>query len=92
MLCSSADTIQPVFDTDFRIISSSNGLIVWILIISQLIPDLPNSIEASNASQTRWPVATIVISEPSFRRTPSPILKLPLTSVKLGTLGLPNLK
>jgi hypothetical protein len=47
---------------------------------------------AKIASHTRCPVATIVTSEPSIKRIPSPILKLFFLEVKFGTLGLPNLR
>ena len=75
ILCSSADTKQPVFETEFKIISSSKGFIVWILIISALIPFSFNSTEASRASHTKCPVATILTSVPSFNNKPLPISK-----------------
>ena len=50
MLCSSAVTTQPVFLTDFKIASSSNGLIVCMLITSAEIPFASNASAATNAS------------------------------------------
>ena len=72
-MCSSAVTILPVFSTDFRMISSSKGLMVWMLITSQEIPSFSNSSAARRDSQTKWPVATIVTSFPSWSKIPLPI-------------------
>jgi hypothetical protein len=74
------------------IISSSKGFIVWILITSAEIPFLNKPSAALSDSQTRWPVAIIVTSLPSFSKIPFPILKEFFSEVKFGTFGLPNLK
>ena len=91
-LCSSAVTTQPVFFVEFKIIFSSSGLTVAIFITSAPIPIELSFSEAFRASQTRWPVAIIVTSLPSVKRSPLPIIKGALVGVKLGTFGRPNLK
>ena len=84
--------MQPVLATDFKIASSSKGLIVWILIISALIPFSAKAFPASIAGQTKCPVATIVTSVPSFNSKAFPITKGVSSEIKIGIFGLPNLK
>ena len=77
---------------DFKINTSSIGFIVWMLMISAEIPISLNFWPAKIDSQTKWPVATIVTSFPSFNTIPLPISNFWFRSVKFGTLGLPNLR
>jgi uncharacterized membrane protein YozB (DUF420 family) len=88
VLCSSAVTIHFVLANDFRIASSSNGLMVCMLITSAEIPFASNASAAISASQTKCPVADCYVS--SFAKH----IALPMTNgssagVKLA-LGRPN--
>ena len=56
--------------------SSSNGLIVWILITFASIPSAASFSAACNASFTHKPVAKIVTSLPSLNTIPLPISNL----------------
>ena len=63
-----------------------------MFITSADIPFSNNFSDACNASQTKWPVATIVTSLPSVKLMAFPISKVCFSSVKIGTEGLPNLR
>ena len=71
--CSSAETAQPVLAIDFRIASSSSGLIVWMLITSAEMPCSARIASASMAFQTKCPVAKMVTSVPSIKVMAFPI-------------------
>ena len=92
MLCSSAVTTHLVLATDFKIASSSKGLIVWMLITSAEIPLASKASAAIKASQTKCPVATIVTSVPSFNKIAFPITNGSSAGIKLGTTGRPKRK
>ena len=89
-MCSSAVTTHLVLRTEFKIASLSKGLIVWILMTSAEMPSSFNTLAASNASQTKCPVAIIVTSFPSVSWTALPISNFWSSAVKLGTFGLPK--
>ena len=91
-LCSSTVTIAPVSLAALIKISLSIGFNVCILITLALIPSFYSASLASNATSTIIPVATIVISLPSAKVTPLPILNsYVLSSFIVFTAALPNL-
>lgn len=90
--CSSAVTTRRVLLTESNIASSSNGLMVCMLIISQLIPSVASWRAASMAFHTKWPVAKMLTSEPLASSCALPISKCCPSWVKLGQLGRPKRK
>ena len=92
MECSSTVKSFPVSFAAFTMISSSMGLMVWILITLALIPSASSSFAASRLSLTGRPVARMVMSLPSRSSTPFPGTKL-YSGVSLitGTARRPNL-
>ena len=74
-LCSSAVTILPHSLAALRMMSSSRGLMVWMLMTRAWMPSAARVSAALRASLTIRPVATMAMSLPSVSCSPLPISK-----------------